>query len=676
MTISNRLRLSDALAVPLLCLSTSAWCAETSLADLSLEDLMKIEVTSASKRPQRLDETPAAAFVITAEDIRRSGVTSIPEALRMAPGVEVAKIASNKWAITVRGFNGRFANKLLVLMDGRSVYSPLWSGTLWENQDTMIEDIERIEVIRGPGAAVWGANAVNGVINIITRHAKDTQGVLAVAGMGAEEKAFAAGRVGSTLGTETFVRGYAKAYERDAGVEPGGLKGPDTWRGGRAGFRLDSRPSAERRLTLIGEAFDSKSGDTWNKPQFTPPYTQRSQFKQANSGWNLTARYEGFGESGSEWMLQSYLDSYHLGTDGTFSENRDTFDVEFHHRSTLAKDHDLLWGLGYRGSRDRIETSGVASIDPGTRPLSLFSGFLNDDIQLIRDKLRLTLGTRIEHNEWSGWSNQPTARLAWQLDRRQMLWSSLSRAVRTPSRGELDLSFDTDAAAPAPPLVPLATVTRVNPSRNATFGPEKVETFEIGYRNLFTSALTLDLTAFASHYRDLRAARLATPFLEPSPLPPHLVIPLLTENRQSARTTGIEAAVDWHPLSWLRVQPSYTYLRLSVPASTDPALAGSREGLEGSDPRHQLSLRTMMDLGRMTKLDLWLRSVSGLPAQNVPHYTALDLRYAWQATRRLELALVAQNLGRHRQLEFISDNLGSVPVQIQRSVFLTARFGF
>jgi iron complex outermembrane receptor protein len=403
--------------------------------EMSLEELLDVQVTSVSKRPQSLSDAAAAVFVITNEDLRRSGVRNIPDALRMVPGINVARIGSNKWAVTARGFNGRFANKLLVLVDGRTVYSPTFSGVYWEALDLMLEDVERIEVIRGPGATLWGANAVNGVINIITRHAADSQRGLVSAGVGSEERGFAAARYGARLAEGTYGRLYAKAFERDAFAFPGGRGAGDGWQALRGGFRVDSQFSGQDGLTLEGDIHSADIDQQIVLPQLAAPFVRQVADTASVAQGNIMVRWDHTASADSGWTLQAYYD--HFARDEVFlDERRDTFDLELTYRVVSDRLHSVVWGSGYRLTRDEFDPTPIVDVVPDSRTDQLFSAFVQDQIELVDDRLWLTLGSKFEHNDYTGFELQPSARLGWTLDARNKLWASISRAVRTPSRGD------------------------------------------------------------------------------------------------------------------------------------------------------------------------------------------------------------------------------------------------
>ncbi|MBN1141148.1 MAG: TonB-dependent receptor [Deltaproteobacteria bacterium] len=629
---------------------------------LSIEELMEIEITSAAKKPQQLSQAAAAIFVITAEDIRRSGAISIPEALRMAPGLDVARISANRWAISARGFNGLFANKLLVLIDGRTVYSPFYSGVYWDIQDTLLEDIERIEVIRGPGAALWGANAVNGVINIVTKSAAGTQGGLLSAGAGTEERGFAGARYGGNLGANGHYRVFGKYFNRDDSVYAGDGDAADEGEEARGGFRCDWRGS-EDALTLQGDAFYSESGDTVTKQSLTPPYNEVANFKSRTKGGNILGRWSREFSSQSNLSLQLYYDRSDRDR-GYFSEIRDTADLDFQYRFALGERHDIIAGLGYRLTHDDIDTSYVNSTDPDSRTDQLFSAFLQDTVALVVDQLSLTLGSRFEHNDYTGFEIQPSIRLAWTPTRELTLWGAASRAIRTPSRVDRDTRFN---AVIPPAGGGMPTVISIFP--NDDLESEKLYAFEAGFRIVPVPQVSADISAFYNIYDDLIIYVSGSPFVESSPEPEHLVLPEQRRNAGEGKTYGVEVALDWRPWQWWHLKTAYTFLRMSLENDR-----GRWESDEGCSPRHQISLQSRLNIGRKTTFDLWLRYVDNLPTLDIDSYFGLDARVAFKVAKDLELSLVGQNLLDDRHPEFSSFTFRTS--ELERSIYgkLTWKF--
>jgi iron complex outermembrane receptor protein len=637
------------------------------LTELSLEDLMDIEITSVAKKAQKLSEAAAAVFVITQEDIRRSGATSIPEALRMAPGLEVARIDANKWAVTSRGFNGRFANKLLVLIDGRTVYTPLYSGVYWDMKDTLLEDIDRIEVIRGPGASLWGANAVNGVINIITKSAKDTQGGLIVAGAGTEEQGFGAVRYGGKLGQDIDSRAYVKYFDRDSGVFSSGENGADQWDILRAGFRMDWQRSGPDALTLEGDIYDGEAGVTVVTKSFDPYAPPTLDEDDSISGANLLCRWKHSVSDSSEVALQVYYDRTERNG-VVLDQIHDTFDLDLQQQFAPGKRHEIVWGLGYRFVSDDIRNTFYGSWDPDSRDDDLFSGFVQDDITLIKNRLRLTLGSKFEHNDYTGSEIQPNGRLMWTPHDGHSIWTAVSRAVRTPSRTEEDGRLNTTVLAPGSllPLFPGYGV--VSLFGDGDYESEELLAYELGYRAQPTDQFSVDIAAFFNDYSNLRTLEPGNPFLEVSPSPAHLVFPFTVGNKMDGETYGVEVAADWRASDWWRIQASYTYLQIQLDLDRDSGDTLS-ESAEGDSPHHQVSLRSSMDIVSDLALDLWVRYVDDLPSQDVDSYITLDVRLGWKLHEDVELSVIGQNLLDDHHPEYKPEFIDTIPTEVQRSVY-------
>lgn len=626
---------------------------------MSIDDLANLEVSIVSGRPERLGDTAAAVFVITAEDIRRSGATTLAEVLRMVPGVEVARANTVDWAVSVRGFNGQFANKLLVLVDGRSAYSPLFSGVLWEAQNIVLQDVERIEVIRGPGASTWGANAVNGVINIITKRAEDTQGGY-VSGVVGDRQQEAVARFGGRLGEGGYYRLYAKAHQQDPLPAMPGSQSPETdWQGGRAGFRADWR-AGDTHLVLQGEV-----------------YREDSDQGQLNGGY-MQGRWENRRPDGSLETLQTYIERFDL-EDWSEGEMRgrstlDTVDLEYRRQFPTLGLHNLIAGLGYRWIGSEFEVEPPAGVSDPHRRDQIFSAYVQDDIRLVADSAYLTLGVKLEHNDFTGFEVQPSARLRWLSATGQTLWTSISRAVRTPSLGENSLTVVAPAAPPSPATGGLPVVLQASGSPD--FDSETLIAYEIGYRWQVSPRLSLDATLFHNDYDRLRTIDLAPgpPRFEPFPTP-RLVIQGTAGNHLEGKTHGFELAADYRPYDGWRLQAAYSFLDMDLQpkvGSTDPVA----EAAEGESPVHQLSLRSSMDLSEDLELDLWLRYVSELPTFNIPNYLTLDARLGWEASKDLELSLVGRNLIDSPHQEFGTSLFAKGEYRVAREFYLMAEWRF
>jgi len=614
------------------------------LKQLSLEELTNLEITSVSKNPEKLSDAAAAIFVITAEDLRRGGFLSIPEALRMVPGIQVAHIDANKWAISARGFNAWFANKLLVLIDGRSVYSPLYSGVWWDVQDTMIEDIERIEVIRGPGATLWGANAVNGVINIITKKARDTKGLLVTAGAGNLEQGFGSLRYGGNIGDDIDYRGYIKYFNRDNFEKPGGSGAADDWDSIRGGFRLDWESSSETSMTFQGDIYSGNSGLT-NSLSGTIP-VQAFDDNSDISGGNLIGRWTRTLSANSTISLQTYYDRTVREME-ILSETRDTFDLEFQHSFSLGERQDIIWGAGYRVTYDNIDKNEQLLFDPDSRTDNLFSAFMQNRISLIQNRLVLTLGSKFEYNDYSGFEVQPSARLRWTPAPGHTLWAAVSRAVRTPSRADHDLRVKLSAFYTGP------TLNYITMNGDDDFDSEEVTAYEIGYRLQPMERLSLDITAFYNVYDDLRTTIMSPPnpsmFTYPPPVEREL--PMYIINKYHSDTCGIEISGNLELAEWWRLSCSYSWLHTHL--FSDDKRPGI-ENAEGNSPSHQFSCRSFINLPGNLELDSSVFYVDKLSNtyNDVPGYTRVDLRLGWQPRQNFEFSLKLENLLDNRHSEY------------------------
>lgn len=641
------------------------------LTDLPLEQLMSVEVTSVAKQAQPLSQAAAAIFVISQEDIRRSGATSIPEALRMVPGLQVARLDANKWAITARGFNDRFANKLLVLIDGRTVYTPLFSGVYWDVQDTLLEDVDRIEVIRGPGATLWGANAVNGVINIITKKVKDTQGALLVAGAGTEERGFVGMRYGTELSPNTHMRVYGKFFARDDQATPTGDPSTDHWNQARSGMRIDHTTTRGDQFTLQGDYYNGRIHDRLTTPTLTAPFFNTSDNSGQVSGGNLLGRWGRTLSPTSGYTLQLYYDRSERNL-VQLAEKRDIADIDFQYNFALGDRHHLLWGLGYRFTNDQIVSSSTIVVTPYSRLLNLWSGFVQDEMTLLPKTVALTLGTKVEHNDLTGFVVQPNARLRWTPTPHQTLWWAVSRAIRTPSRAEDDMRINQTTQPPSSATLGLPVLASVLGNRG--YGNEKTLAYEAGYRTQLTEKLSLDIAAYYNSMKDLRTFEQGPIGLETNPSPVHLLAPFNIANRLRAETYGVEVVVEWRPLEWWRIQPSYTYLHMSL--YTDRTTDQTANTATGRSPAHQASLRSLMSLPHNFELDLWGRYVDTLTSAQIPSYFNLDVRIGWRPSKQLELSLVGQTLLDSHRPEYREALISTSPTEIQRSIYGKATWHF
>lgn len=648
------------------------------LTSLSVDELMNVEVTSVSKKEERLFQTAAAIYVISREDIHRSGMTSVPDLLRMVPGVDVARIDGSKWAISARGFNGRFANKLLVLIDGRSIYSPETSGVYWEVQDLMLEDIDRIEVIRGPGGTLWGANAVNGVINIITKRAQDTQGGLMTAGGGTDERGFGSLRYGGKLGDTAFYRVYGKYFNRGGLADSTGRDANDGQNAVRGGGRLDWKLSNRDSLTFEGDIYQTNIRETpsviLSATPFAPLINRPGEF----SGGNLLGRWTRAFSDRSDTALQVYYERF--SRDGyVLPESLNTFDVDFQHHVALGKRNDLVWGLGWRfvGHETDSSSSTPVQFNPKNESNQLFSIFAQDEITLVKDRLRVMVGSKLEHfaeiasNESGTFNVEPSIRLSWTPESRQTVWASVSRAVRTLARNDVDIRVNL-AAFPGPNGTPniLALLGAEG------FRSETVRSYEAGYRIQPRRRLSLDIATFYSVYDHLKTSEPGKPFFEADPQPPHVVIPLMAGNLMRGETYGAETSVNLDVSTAWRLTGSYSLLKTQLHRYAESRDTTSEALGEGINPQHQIQLHSYLKLPRNFELDTSLYHVSRLVAGKVPGYTRLDVRFGWQVAERLEISAGGQNLLDDRHLEFAASGTGAIPSQVKRSAYgrITWRF--
>lgn len=653
----------------LLLLCSPLRASEQEVVDLSIEDLMNINVTSVGKKEQNLSDSTAAVFVITNQDLKRSGVTNIPDALRMVPGLTVSRIDSNKWAVNSRGATSRFADKLLVFIDGRTVYTPFFSGVYWEVQDVMLEDVDRIEVIRGPGATLWGANAVNGVINIITKQASDTQGGVVTAGGGTTEEGFAEARYGAAMGDATHGRFYAKGFKRDEFERPSGEGAGDDWEMVQGGFRVDTRTTARDTLTIQGDLYDGEINQELVLPTLTPPYAESIDDTADVSGGNLLTRWQRVLSSTSDITLQLLYDVSEREEAFT-NEEKENIDVDFQHHFKAGDRHDIVWGAGYQRIHDELAETSVLTYSPESRTDDLFSAFLQDEILLIDRKLWLTLGSKVEHNESTGYEVQPSARLLFSPRPNHKLWAAVSRAVRTPSRVERDGEvmlyvvppMSTENPSPLPVVV---TGIGVDDEQS-----EELIAYELGYRFMPTSTVSVDIAGYYHDYDHLRVTRLGTPEFKGT----YIEQPFLLLHEFSSQAYGGELAAAWQVTDWLKEDLAYTYLNSDL----------EEEGQVGREPTHQVSLRSAVDVTKTVELDLWFRYVDDSSAAyaaspdgtyEIDSYLTLDARLAWRPMPALELSVVGQNLLESSHQEYVMENYG-LPTEVPRSVYgkITYRF--
>jgi iron complex outermembrane receptor protein len=636
------------------------------LKQLSLEQLGNIQVTTQTKTPIEVWKTTAAIYVITQDDIRRAGITTIPEALRLAPGVEVTRIDSNKWSIGIRGFGSRLDRDVLVLMDGRSLYNPLLAGTYWEVQDTVIEDIDRIEVIRGPGGTAWGPNAVNGVINIITKPAKETQGALASGATSTFQRGFGTLRYGGQNSSGSLAyRVYAKGFDRGPQHHTDG-DNYDAWRSQQGGFRVDWTKSSHDSLTFQGDVYRERAGETVTAVNYAPPYQQTVEGDMRLSGGNLMLHWSHAFSEGKDLQITGYYDATNR-REPNFGDIRKTFDFDYIERYPLGSRNNLTWGLGARASDgDELAPTTGLYFTPSSRTDTLFTEFVEDDITLIPGKLVFQAGTKFINTNYTSLELEPSGRLLWTPTDTRTVWLAVTHAVRTPSGAERDFNLTGLIAPPSASTGGLPYFARFE--ANPNFVSEKLNGYEVGYRSLVDKRVYVDVAAFFNQYYDLFSEDIiGAPFIETSPPPTHILLPAHFGNGLVGDTYGGEIAPEWRPVSWWRLRGSYSYLHMVINRGPNSQDIGSGPGIEGASPQHQVLIQSGWDLPRHFTLDFDYRYVSKLPAQSIAAYHTADARLAWMFRDRLELSANGENLFQPFHYEFASDP--GPNVAIKRSYF-------
>jgi iron complex outermembrane receptor protein len=633
---------------------TPALAGGDDLTQLSLQDLLKVPVTSVSKRKQPLSRTAAAVYVITQEDIRRSVATCLPELLRMAPGLHVARIDANKWAVGARGFGGRYSDKLLVLVDGRSVYTQLFSGVYWEALDLPPEDIERIEIVRGPGAAVWGANAVNGVINIITKSARDTRGPLVSAGTGTSDRAAGTLRYGGALGRQFDYRTYVRGGMRAPYSTRTGQSAQDGWDSLRGGFRADGQSARGDRYMLQAEGHGMEGDSRTVRLTRVKPYQSDSLGTIRMSGASGQLRWERPLSETSNLSLESGFSGFSRdeGIGGITLSNR-VASLDMQHGFRLGNRQQVSWGLGFRRSLDDFSSERARAIVAG-RSLNVLSLFAEDEFELLREKLYLTVGAKMEHHTYTAWGFQPRVQLSVPFHPRQLAWMSGARALRTPSRYERDLlGLDVAFLGEIFGMPAFASVTG-NPDIQA----EVVDALEAGYRLQASPSLSFDIAAFVNRYRRLRLAAPGNPRLEAGPEGAALVVPVYVSDSGRGTERGGEVAVTWMPAPRWKLNASYSH-------ATPHIAGGSAQSARGSDfayPRNQAGGRSFLDLPQRFSLDASYYYVSPMTAVLVdgtrvplaPGFRG-DLRLARRFGNGLELMLCADHLFGPARVEYVPE---------------------
>ena len=622
------------------------------LSQVPIEDLMNIEVTSVSKKEQKMSQAAAAIFVITQEDISRSGATNIPDLLRMVPGMDVSQINANSWAVSARGFNEQFTDKLLVLIDGRAVYTPLLGGVNWDTQDVPLEDIDRIEVIRGPGATVWGANAVNGVINIVTKRATDTQGALVTAGGGTDGQAHGLAQYGGAIRRNTSYRIFTKYLNQSPLLEPGGQVADDGWHLLHGGFRTDTNISSKDFLTVQADLYTGKEGATIiHIFSVDPPVIGGLNVLTGLSGGNFIGRWDHTFSSRSGTTFQFYFDQY--GRTGPQArENRDTIDFDFNHHFAWGSRQDLIWGAGYRRTWDKTVGTIDDALDPPDTILHQFNFFVQDTIALYPDRVYLTAGSKLENNYFTGFALEPNVGLAWTPSSRETFWAAVSRASRTPTRRETGLVAP---IAVFPDPAGSSTPVEVTLFGNRNFQSEHELAYEAGFRAQPNSRVFVDISTFYNRYDHLESLEPGPETLQASPAPPRFLMPITFGNLMDGSTQGGEVSATVKLTDRWSLSPGYAFLEMHLHTKPSSLDTMSVEDFQGSSPQHQAQLRSHLDLSHGLSWDASAYFVSELPNQSVAAYTRIDTQLEWKLAERADIRLVGQNLLHNDHLESMDD---------------------
>lgn len=608
------------------------------LTAMKIEDLMQLEVTSVSKKEQKVSQVAAAIFVITQDDIQHSGATNIPDLLRMVPGLDVAQINANTWAISARGFNSEFSNKLLVLIDGRAIYTPTLGAVYWDTVDLPLEDIDRIEVSRGPGGTIWGANAVNGVINIITKKSSDTPGGLLDGGGGTQQRAFGTAQYGGTFAhASSSYRIFSKYSDADHLPDLDGDNGFDGWRLLHGGFRVDASVSAKDQLTFEGDLYTGSEGAIIAHTILNPPENLNLNRIADLSGGTFLSRWDHSFSDRSSTSLQISYDTYTRSGPQAYEE-RGTFDLDFQHHIALSARHDLIWGAEVRTSPDHT----IGTIDqgwvPADRTFNLYSAFLQDEITLRPNRLFFTVGSKLENTNFSAFNAQPAARLAWTPSPRRTVWTAVSVAYRTPTRRDQNINAAL-AALPGPAEVLL--------TGNPDFQSERVVALEAGYRMQVSSRLSFDVAGFFNSYSNLESLDTLAPYVQPGSNPPLTVNQILITNDTTGHTGGVEVFANWKITRRWTLSPGYARLDIVLHNPTDVATDA-----QGADPPNEAQLRSHLELGHRLSWDLNAYFLDNPPSQFIPGTTRLDSQLTWHTGERSQVSVVGQNLLRDHHLEF------------------------
>lgn len=646
-------------------ISISVLAEDSSPFDMSLEELSQLEVTSVTRNKSKAEKSPAAVFVISRLDIERSSATSVPELLRMVPGLQVAKINSSTWAITARGFNGGFSNKLLVLIDGRSVYDPVFSGVNWDQIDLVFQDIERIEVIRGPGATVWGANAVNGVINIITKNSSESQGSHVSVGAGSEDSSIISARQGGKIGENGFGRIYVKTTERDNSKLLNGTDSYDSWRTAQTGFRLDQSITDKDKLFFSGDLqVGRENGDT-NVPILEEPYNSDAKVNGIINSRNILGRWSHEYSEDSNLFIQAYYNQ--LERDVVLAhEKADSYDLEVQQSLKVGRYQVLTAGVGYRLVNTKVVKPNISELPndsfiPSTRNYDITNLYLQDEIELIPSKVKATLGTKFEYRNYTGLQVQPGIRLSYLPTEKQLLWASIAKAVRTPSQVERDVNFPYQAQQGEGGLTNLLAF-----QGNHDIDSENLIAYEVGYRSSPVRNFTFDISTFINSYSGvIDVAQQDAIATQADDGVPFVYVPLQFQNKERKQIFGTEVSGNWEVLSWWRLSGWYSYLDADI-------IDGSNQ----TNPYHQIMFRSLMTVLDDFEIDPTYRYVDSLRESNTPAYSEVDFRLGYRYSKDLVLSLIGKNLLDPSHREFAPEELRRPITQNERAIFIKFEANF
>ncbi len=674
----NSLRLFRRVGTAILCMAMFASVAlpaspqqrSVDLTEQSLEDLMNIKVTSVSKTEEPLSRAAASIFIIARDDIGRSGATNIPDLLRMVPGVDVAQINSNTWAVSARGFNARFSDELLVMVDGRPVYTQTFGGVFWDALNLPIENIERIEVIRGPGGSVWGANAVNGVINIIMKKAADTHGALVVAGGGNVDQGLGIVQYGGNMANKTDYRVYAQYLNEDHLPDAAGQDGGDGWHMLRGGFRTDVVLSSKDTLMFAGNIYVGREGNpTIDFPSVTAPARQNIELLANVSGGFIQGAWNHTLSPRSDTTLQFSYDGSQRND--FLREGSRNLDFDFQHHFSGWTRQNVVWGLSYRYSQLNSDGGLYVSLFPADIATHLFGSFVQDAIAIVPDRLYVTIGTKLEHNHYTGFNLMPSARVAWTPSPRHTLWAAISKADRTPSAFDASV-VSSISTSPGPGGVPDVLTFFGNPRVKN----EGLIAYEAGYRTTVGKHLSVDFTVYYNDYSDQFTAEPSASFMVETPPPPHFVTPLTYRNLMHGEAHGVEIAMNWQPTRRWTLSPGYAFEQIHMhlaPASLDQT---SVSGAEGSSPDHSAQLRSHLDLGHGLSWDASAYFVGRLTDPKEPSYTRLDTQLTWHFGEGASISFVGQNLARSLHEEFVDSTGSARTTLVKRSAYAKLSWKF